>query len=213
MIRTRSLLQAVGSLWLAAVLLLLVLVAMAYATVFESLHGTERALETYYRAGWFQVLLGLVALNALAALLNRWPFTRRQWGFVLTHGGLLVTLAGTLVTREYGVDGQIGLGEGQSGDRFYLSGREALVVSAGRDSGAPSASLEVADLVRDRFAPADLANSATLSVGNLRAQVLRYLPDCDWAQKVTNDNPSPQPAIEVSLSSTGPEKVSRMWSR
>ncbi len=202
MIRTRSILQAVGSLWLAAVLLLLVLVAMAYATVFESAHGTERALETYYRAWWFQVLLGLVALNALAALLNRWPFTRRQWGFVLTHAGLLATLAGTLVTREYGVDGQLGLGEGQSGDRFYLSGREALVISGGK-SGAPSATLAVADLVRDRFAASDLANSPSVNVGSLRAQVLRYLPDCDWAQKVTDDNPAAAPAVEVSLSASG----------
>jgi hypothetical protein len=201
--RTRSILQAVGSLWLAAVLVLLVLVAMAYATVFESLHGTEQALATYYRTWWFQGLLALVALNALAALLYRWPFTKRQAGFVFTHAGLLVALLGTLVTREYGVDGQLGLGEGDSGDRFYLTGREALVVSGGRSGSPASGTLEIADLVHDRFAPADLAGSPGVSVGDLRAQVLRYLPDSDWQQQVTDDNPAPQVAVEVSLSASG----------
>ena len=66
-------LRVVGSLWFAALLLVLLSVAMACATVFESTHGTERALHIFYRSAWFEGLLALVGLNVLAAVVVRLP--------------------------------------------------------------------------------------------------------------------------------------------
>ena len=52
-------LRFVGSLWFAAVLLVLLLVGMACATVFESTHGAEQALSAFYRSWWFGGALAL----------------------------------------------------------------------------------------------------------------------------------------------------------
>ncbi|MHC4090994.1 MAG: cytochrome c biogenesis protein CcsA, partial [Planctomycetota bacterium] len=118
---SRSVFRAVGSLWFAAVLLILLLVAMACATVVESTSGplgTELALDQFYQAWWFEALLALVALNVLAAALLRYPFSKRHIGFVVTHAGILVTLGGALVTKHFGVDGRIGLAEGDTAESF-----------------------------------------------------------------------------------------------
>ena len=47
---------------------MLLVVAMACATVFESSVGTEQALAAFYKSWWFRALLGLVGVNMLAAL-------------------------------------------------------------------------------------------------------------------------------------------------
>ena len=97
----QSLLRVLGSLWFAVVLLVLLLVAMACATVFESRHGTDMALGIFYRAWWFEGSLALLAANVLAAVVVRYPFSKKQIGFALTHLSILVTLAGALVTAKY----------------------------------------------------------------------------------------------------------------
>lgn len=114
----RSFIKTIGSLWLAVVLLMLLLVAMDSATAFESVHGTQRALTVFYKADWFQILLALLGLNILAAVIARYPFSRRQIGMVITHGAILVVLSGAWVTKQWGIDGQLGLREGQMASVF-----------------------------------------------------------------------------------------------
>src|SRR5574337_1132485 len=188
---SKSFLRAVGSLWFAAVLLVLLLVGMAYATVFESLRGSEAALRTYYHAAWFRVLLALLAVNAVAALVLRFPFTKRQIGFVLTHAGILVTLGGALVTHYFGVDGQVGLADGQSTDHFNLTGQDAIAIWIGREQQQET--LDLGDSLDRYNKPTDLSPAPTLAAGGLSVQVVRYLPDCEWQRQVLNDNPTPQP--------------------
>ena len=98
-------LRGIASLWMGALLLVLLLLAMACATVYESTHGTEQALHVFYRARWFHGLLFLLGLNILAAVVVRYPFTRRQVGFVLTHLGIIAILLGAVTTKFFGVEG------------------------------------------------------------------------------------------------------------
>ena len=65
--RLRPWLRPVGSLWFAGVLLMLWLVAMACATVFESMYGTERALDAIYLSWWFQLILVAILILVNAA--------------------------------------------------------------------------------------------------------------------------------------------------
>ena len=109
MFNTNSIIRSAGSLWFAVVLLVLLMLSMGSATVFESMNGTEQALKLFYHSLWFRILLGGIAVNVLAALVLRYPFSRRQAGFVLTHWGILLALAGALVTARFGIDGQVGI--------------------------------------------------------------------------------------------------------
>ncbi len=193
--------RALGSLWFAAVLLMLGLVAMACATVFESMHGTERALHEFYQSRWFEALLWLLGVNVLMAMVVRFPFSRRQIGFVVTHGAILVTLIGALVTKHRGInDGRVGIPEGQTVSSFTIP--QPVLIVASRLDGS-RASIELPERVFGGFEIVENPPAPTLEFGPLTANVEWYLPDGQWSRRVVNDNPEPQLALSVSLSFDG----------
>ncbi len=200
-----GLLNALGSLWLAVVLLMLLLVALACATVYESLHGTERALIDFYHHRWFAILLTIFSMNIVAAILIRFPFNRHRIGFILTHGGLLVLLVGALVTMRYGLDGQIGLAEKQSASEFWSRDTESVTLLNRADQ-----TRAVVDLHRGFLGPADapdIAATDPLNLGTVTATLKNYIPDSEFVEQVVNDNPYPRPAVEVSLAAEGHQET------
>jgi len=191
----RPLLRTVGSLWFAAVLLVLLMVAMGSATVYERRFGSERALAEFYLAPWFRLLLVLVAVNALAAVLARFPFNRKQIGFLLTHGGILLTLAGALATKYYNVDGRVRIIEGQTVDAIDTRDPVLTIEDVKRKRSA-TVSLDAA--IFNGFRVVDNPATFKLALGGLeRLEVVRYLPDAHWRRRVSDDNPEPDPAIEI----------------
>jgi len=195
-----ALLHAVGSLWFAAVLLMLSLIAMACATVYESAHGAQQALISFYYSDWFLLLMYLLGVNILASLLARMPFSRKQVGFVVTHVSLLITFSGALITKCCAVNGQVGLTEGQTINRFAVNGEMIEVLN--QHSGDRSM-LDLEDALSDLDSPTDLRDVPSLTLDELRVEVVRYLPDSDMRRRVHDDNPHAQPAIEASFSDTG----------
>jgi len=197
------LLRLAGSLRLGAVLIVLLLVALAVATVVESLRGTEHALVTFYRSAWFLILLALMGVNILAALVMRFPFPRAKIGFFLTHASVLLIFAGAMATRHWGVDGQVALFEGESADSFRASSENVIVMDSttGAQAAAP---LDGADFRTLR--PADNPRHAAARLGDVTVEVMRYLPDSDASTEVANDAADPITAVEVSLSATGADE-------
>ena len=206
----RAVLDTIGSLWFAAVLMMLLLVGMASATVFESMHSTELALAFFYKSWWFVLLLALLAVNVLASLLVRFPYSKRQIGFVITHTGILVTLAGAAVTYYVGIDGQVGLAEGDTVDRFRV-GEPVLTVVDQRENKWQRADLAGAGI--GGYRTIDDPAIAPLRVGDLEIEVERYLPDGQWIQRVLTDTPGGGPAAQVSLSATGMDDATWVFAR
>lgn len=199
-----SCLRTVGSLWLAAVLLSLISVAMACATVFESVHGTENALAFFYKSWWFESLLALLAVNAASAIITRYPFSRRQLGFLTTHCSLLLILAGALITQKFGIDGRLFIVEGQSQEAFTLP-QEVLRLSI----ASAETSMEISPPRMLTTQPADLPDPPSLVHGDVRAEVVRYAPESTVLTEMADDGPHPQLAVEVSFSADGLE--SPVW--
>ena len=201
----RPILRAAGSLWFAGLLLLLLLVAMACATVFESLHGSEWALRTFYGAWWFQALITLLCINVAAAVLLRYPFSKRQVGFVVTHTAILVTLGGALLTQQLGVDGQVIVAEGQT-VKFFDIPRDTLTIVGRRDG--TTAAIDLGASAFRGFQAVDHPAAPVLELGQTRIRVERYLPDSVWSRRVIeDDDPALGSAVEVSLSSSGRENA------
>lgn len=119
----RELFRRLASLQLTVLLVIVLAVVLAGATIVESRNGTEAARQIY-DAGWFYALQGLFALNVLAALVDRWPRNRYRVGFAITHTAMLVILAGACMTVLYKVDGQLALWEGESSDRISVQGAD-----------------------------------------------------------------------------------------
>ncbi|NOT02040.1 MAG: hypothetical protein HOP29_15610 [Phycisphaerales bacterium] len=204
------LLRHVGSLWLAGIVLMLLLVSMAYATVFESLHGTERALWSFYGAWWFEALLALLGLNVLAAMVLRFPFHRHHVGFVLTHTGIVVTLIGAWMTKEYALDGQLGLAEGQSAGAFTLRDAEAITVANLATGARTTETLDRSMAGGPEQRTADTPQA--IDAGSVLLHVRRYLPDGEPIENVANDNPHPQTAVELVISADATESAAWVWS-
>ena len=174
-----------GSLWFAAVILILLLVAMACATVFETMYGSEQALDVFYRSWWFALLLFLLGCNVLFAMILRRPFSRRQIGFVLTHSSILLVLIGALVTKVLAIEGLLSLDEGQIASEFIIP-RDVLSVN----NTTYGVSEKMSSIIK----------------GNVKFEVQSFLSDSLMVQEVFNDNPISQEALKVSFGAGGKDK-------
>jgi hypothetical protein len=101
-----------ASVKLAVITLGTLVVTLAYATVFDSEHGSGAAAEYIYRSPGFAILLAFLGINILCAALIRYPWKKRQTGFVITHVGLLIMLAGSYYSVRTSDEGQVGMLEG-----------------------------------------------------------------------------------------------------
>src|SRR3990172_12405090 len=79
-----------ASLRLAVILLVALAGVLAWATLIEASRGLEYAQWYIYYSPWFRAMLGLLAVNVLAATLIRFPWKRRQFGFLVAHAGVLM---------------------------------------------------------------------------------------------------------------------------
>jgi hypothetical protein len=122
-----ALVRFLGSLTFAIFLIGSLALILAVSTMLESAYGTPFVQKFFYRAGWFDVFLGLLAVNIFCSTLGRWPFKRKHTGFVITHIGILTLLAGSLLSRLFGVEGQIALYEKESQDSILQDGYELVV--------------------------------------------------------------------------------------
>jgi len=192
----RPFLRAIGSLWLAALLLLLVMVAMACATIYEATHGTPQAQAVFYGSRWFQVLLVLLGVNLIAAAWARWPWSFRQSGFAITHVSVVVILLGAWVTQRWAVHGQVGLAEKQTAGVFRVPA-EQVTLRRQDDGRLVRAMLDSRTLLRAK-PDADFAGPI-LKLDDLQVHVTRYLPASRQTERVVNDAPQEHHAAQIAL--------------
>jgi len=200
-----ELLRIVGSLRFAAVILVMLCIAMACATVYEVTHGTPAALSVFYKSWWFELLLGLLGLNVLASMLARYPWSRRHAGFLVTHASILGILGGAWVTEHWGINGQVAIVEGQSA-REFTSQQDVLTLR-----GPDAATAGSVELFGGIGGPEPVTRPATapLQVGDVRVTVQAYLPNAVWTDQVVDDNPHPRVGLEITLAGDGRE--SKTW--
>ena len=167
------------------------------------MHGTQQALATFYHSWWFELLLVLVGINVLAAVLVRLPPTRRQTGFFITHMAILVTMGGALVTKHWGVNGHVAIAEGDTADRFSLDHHDVLIVRGPKDERF---TMDLSGILPEEPRPAEFHNVTHRLDENTDLEIVRYTPDSTWERKITNDNLSPQSAVQVAFAPPGQEE-------
>ena len=113
-------LRVLASLRLSVVVMVTIGAICAYATFYEMRHGTPAVQRDFYQTSWFAFLLGLLGLNVLAAMVNRWPWSKHHVGFLAAHVGILLVLVGSVVSLYRGLDSNMALYEGETSDRVSL---------------------------------------------------------------------------------------------
>jgi len=97
---------------------------MTVGTILESRESREVARSLIYGAAWFDVFLFLIAVNLVAAVINRIPIKRHQWSFVVVHFSIVLLLTGAWVSRTFGYEGRMAIHEGGEESRLFLDSSE-----------------------------------------------------------------------------------------
>ena len=114
----KQLLSFLGSMKTMAVLMLVFAVAIGYATIIENDYGTLTAKAEIYNAKWFEVLLGLLAVNLVLNIYNYKMYTLKKAPIFIFHIAFLVILFGAAVTRFVGFEGTMHIREGESSSKM-----------------------------------------------------------------------------------------------
>ena len=126
---TQRIIKATASLKLAVVIILSLGTLAAIGTIVESRYDATTARELVYHSPYMYLVIGLLCLNLVGVMVDRWPWRRRHTGFVLAHVGILITVLGSWVTKEFGVDGSLQVSVGEK-NRFVILPDPELTVSS-----------------------------------------------------------------------------------
>lgn len=122
--------RPLASLRLAVLVILYIAVVSAWGTVVESQYNAEIAQKVVYHSIYMYVALGLLVVNLLAVIVDRYPWKRHHAGFILAHVGIIVLLFGAWQTKWRGVDGSMVFGIGESSDRVVLPQTDLMVYAS-----------------------------------------------------------------------------------
>jgi hypothetical protein len=134
--------DALASLRLAVVTMLTLGAVCTWGTFYEMNHGTPAAQRDIYRTWWFALVLATLGANIFCAMMKRYPWKKHHAGFVMAHIGILTLLAGSLFSLHFGLDGNLPLFEGETGDRVALLDKALQVALPGGGHATFPAALE-----------------------------------------------------------------------
>ncbi|WP_434579855.1 cytochrome c biogenesis protein CcsA [Sulfurimonas sp. NW15] len=169
----KKILSLIGSMHTMAILMLIFAFTIGYATIVENDYGTMTAKAEIYNARWFEVLLGLLALNLLYNIYRFKMYKLSKAPIFIFHIAFLVILVGAAVTRYFGYEGTMHIREGGSASSIvsadpYIS----IKVSNGSDTKKFSKVLYLSKRGNNDF-------EAYLKLENKKADVklVEYIPN------------------------------------
>ncbi len=110
--------SALFSMLPSSCLVVIFAVAIGYATFIENDYGTQTAKILVYNAWWFNILLGVTAINLVGSLLYYKSFQLKRWSMVLFHLSFIMILIGAGITRFYSYEGMMHIREGQASNQL-----------------------------------------------------------------------------------------------
>jgi cytochrome c-type biogenesis protein CcsB len=118
--------DALFSMHLTVVLLLMFALSAAVATFIENDYGTIAARVAVYEATWFEILLILLSINLAGSLVIHHSWRRKKYSLFLFHFAFIVILVGAGITRFFSYEGVMHIREGKTSSEItsintYLS--------------------------------------------------------------------------------------------
>jgi len=169
----KQILSFIGSMKTMAVLMLIFAFTIGYATIVENDFGTMTAKAEIYNARWFEVLLGLLALNLSLNIYNYRMYTLKKAPMFIFHIGFLVILFGAAVTRYVGFEGNMHIREGATSS-FITSAETFFSVDANVDGKSVKSSESVYLSVRGNNS---LSSSLSIDGKKVEVNLVEYIPN------------------------------------
>ncbi|MBU1658740.1 cytochrome c biogenesis protein CcsA [bacterium] len=176
-------LSIVSSMKTMAVLMLVFAFAVGYATFIENDYGTMTAKADIYNARWFEVLLGLLALNLTLNIYSYKMFTLKKAPIFIFHIAFIVILLGAAITRYVGFEGSMHIREGASSSVMTSSDTFFTVdATVGDKKVSDSQVVYLSKRMKN-----DLSSSLNIEGKNVRVEMIEYIPDA-IEQNVPDEN-------------------------
>lgn len=133
--------KPLASLKLAVFIIISLAAITAVGTFVEAKYDSYAARKLVYDTWFMYGIMVLLVVNLSAVMLDRWPWKKRHVSFVLAHIGIIVMLAGAFLTMNYGLDGSMRVGIGES-NNLVQTAETDLVVYTSFDGDRYSKTLE-----------------------------------------------------------------------
>ncbi len=192
----KQILSFIGSMKTMAVLMLVFAFAIGYATIVENDFGTMTAKAEIYNATWFEVLLGLLALNLTLNIFTYKMYTLKKAPIFIFHIAFLVILFGAAVTRYIGYEGTMHIREGGISSSIVSADTFVQVKAQTKDAQA-----ELSQVVYlSSRSQNSLEKSLQLDKHNVDVTLLEYIPN---AMESLVEDPDGKPAIQLMVTGNG----------
>ncbi|MDF1875561.1 cytochrome c biogenesis protein CcsA [Sulfurimonas sp. SAG-AH-194-I05] len=169
----KQLISLLSSLKTMLVLMAIFAFAIGYATFVENDYGTITSKAEIYNATWFEILLGLLALNLAINIYTKKMFTLAKAPIFIFHSAFLIILVGAAITRYVGFEGMMHIREGSSSNIIVSS--EAFFSVDAKSNG------EKSEYSKSIYLSKKSSNtlSATLEINDkeLNVALIEYIPD------------------------------------
>lgn len=121
-----------ASIRMAVFIILALAVIAAVGTITEARYDAEVAQKLVYQSIYMYIVMGLLIVNLIAVMVDRWPWKQHHAGFVLAHIGIITLLFGAWLTQKFGIDGTMSFETGQE-RRTVLSKDHDILIYSSRD--------------------------------------------------------------------------------
>lgn len=122
--------KPLASLKLAVVIIISIGVITAVGTFVEAKYDAYAAKKLVYDTWYMYVIMGLLVINLIAVMIDRWPWKKRHASFVCAHIGIIVLLAGAFLTMNYGLDGSMRVGIGEKNNLVQTAETDIVVYTS-----------------------------------------------------------------------------------
>jgi len=196
----KQILSFIGSMKTMVVLMLIFAFSIGYATIVENDFGTMTAKAEIYNARWFEVLLGILALNLILNIFRYKMYTLKKAPIFIFHIGFLVILFGAAVTRYVGYEGTMHIREGMSASSIVSSNTFILVNTS--YNGQKSDFSKVVYMSKRGGNSFDA--SFKMKDKKIDVKLLKYIPNA--VEKLVNDSKNGIPMAKFMVTSRGSGK-------
>lgn len=122
--------RILASLRLAIFVILGMAVIAAVGTITEARYNDEVAQKLVYQSVYMYIVMGLLIVNLVGVMIDRWPWKAHHAGFVTAHIGIITLLLGSWITQKFGVDGSLAFEQGQERKTITVKDSELLIYSS-----------------------------------------------------------------------------------
>ncbi|MCF6340899.1 MAG: cytochrome c biogenesis protein CcsA [Sulfurimonas sp.] len=175
----KQIISAVSSMKTMVVMMLILAIALGYATFIENDYGTITSKADVYNARWFEILLALLSINLTFNIIKYKMFTLKKAPIFIFHVSFLIIIIGAAITRFIGFEGTMHIREGETATTMISTNTYFKVKVKLDNKEASDSSVVYLSKRTDNslFLSVTLDSNLTLGIKKTNVKLVEYIPD------------------------------------